>query len=233
MALMRKTRKRSFQAHRSRTAETDCLLVRLLVPFIACNSMRCLSASSLLFSELVAVTRLLTLPLHRKLLSHVCFPDPVSAAAASIGLKCVFSPCLMSCSSLHLRSDRRRLEMDGFITFFNFLCGKAKTLTHFHMKILCFESQNCPINHESWPNQFLFSSFFSLPEPRAADHEKVGPLQYRASALLLLLQRRQGQSAAALLPRPCCRDMSCCSLGRRCSQNGTAGRQRWRRGAFI
>lgn len=48
---------------------------------------------------------------------------------------------------------------------------------------------------------FLFLSPVCLPEPRAADHEKVGPLQHRAPALLLLLQRRQGQSAAARLPR--------------------------------
>lgn len=41
------------------------------------------------------------------------------------------------------------------------------------------------------PEIWLF--FFCFLEPWAADHEKVGPLQHRPSAVLLLLQWRQGQ----------------------------------------
>lgn len=35
--------------------------------------------------------------------------------------------------------------------------------------------------------------FLLCAEPRAADHEEVGPLQHCPLALLLLLQWRQGQ----------------------------------------
>lgn len=171
-----------------------------------------------------------------KSLSHVCFPDLIvaAAAAASGGFKHVF-----------FQESKQLLFVlfyKGRIYLFFFLPSETPqnfaTLSHDNKVLVSFNS--------CWPRipnatltGFFFFHFFSLPEPRAADHEKVGPLQHRASALLLLLQRRQGQSAAAPLPR-----RGRAALSKTCpvaigevtgsrSQNGTAETQRWRRGAFI